>query len=140
MGLQYQVTRDGQVVNMTKIDDDGQDIPYQVSVRTSAELPWKNRQITRFSRWMPLKRAVLAQETNVWYVYAGFGEVKELKQARSAFAKYKSDVTLKTRLNGHGLILSTNAETLEIAIKKVEPEAVRVDINELQAQPEGQIA
>ncbi len=130
MGLQYQVTRDGQVVNMHTVDE----VPYEVRIRMVAELPWKNRQITRFSRWMPLKRAVVAQETNVWYVYGGFGDAHELKQARSAFAKYKTDVTLRTRLNGHGLLISTNAETMEMAVKKIEAEPVKVDINELQAE------
>lgn len=115
MAIKYEVNGQGMVVKVTTEDDRD----YQVVQKKLAGKPaWRT---SRTSRWSALKKAVLEQEVGQWYLYEPFRDENELKLARNALFRFKTDVQLKNGLVGKTIRAAINTNDLSLAVLVMEP-------------------
>lgn len=113
--LEYSIDQNGQVVRLRTLKGE----MVEIGVRQVKELPAAWSRSLRQGRFDSIKRSVIHQTPNVWYIYGPFTDDKELKRAQNSIVSRQNDDTfLKEGLNGHKLFGRANYSSMELALLK----------------------
>lgn len=112
MSLQYQVTSEGQVVNVRTLDGSS----YQLKSEQVSQMPTLKGKRTR---WTDLKKAVSQQNLNEIMKYTGFTDSTELKRAANVLSRAKNDKPFQELLKGTKLTVSASHKELALYVIRV---------------------
>ena len=116
--LQYQVGRNGEVINLQTKEG----VSYVTQAVKVARLPWPRSGI-KTDKWSALKRLICHLPPNTdpeeWYVFPNWPNNSELKLVRNALAKWDKDRFMQSMLNGKKLQLSADYNNLKLGVRVI---------------------